>query len=116
MEVVKLDGNKLTNWSAFHNFFARKFGFPDFYGRNMNAWIDCMSDLDHPEYGMTTKISLKEGECIVLSITHAEELKKHNSDIYEALIECSAHINLNRIQQGKQPFIYLAFQLNKNQQ
>ncbi|MCE2957569.1 MAG: barstar family protein [Bacteroidota bacterium] len=109
MEVVKINGNKFTSWSAFHNFFAHEFGFPDFYGRNMNAWIDCMSDLDHPEYGMTTKICLKKGECLVLSITHAEEFKKHNSDIYESLIECSAHINLNRIQQGKQPFIYLAF-------
>jgi RNAse (barnase) inhibitor barstar len=22
------------------------FGFPDFYGRNMDAWIDCMTDID----------------------------------------------------------------------
>ncbi|MFM7430322.1 MAG: barstar family protein [Flammeovirgaceae bacterium] len=109
MVVIKVNGNKIQSWDAFHNFFARTFGFPNFYGKNMNAWIDCMSDLDHPEFGMTTKVSLSKGESLVLSIVNAEDLKNRNRDIFDALIECSAHINRNRIERGDKPFIYLAF-------
>ncbi|MDZ4753789.1 MAG: barstar family protein [Phycisphaerae bacterium] len=31
--------------------FAETFGFPGFYGRNMNAWNDCMTFLDGPDAG-----------------------------------------------------------------
>jgi RNAse (barnase) inhibitor barstar len=109
MEMVKVNGNKITSWKSFHDFFARTFGFPEFYGKNMNAWMDCMNDLDCPEYGMISKLSLKKGEVLTLVITNVESFKQSNRDIYDALIECSAHINQNRILQGQQPLIFLAF-------
>jgi RNAse (barnase) inhibitor barstar len=34
---VQIDGNELTNWATFHDVFETIFGFPAFYGRNMNA-------------------------------------------------------------------------------
>ncbi len=49
MAVVRLDCDRITDWESFHSLFAEVFGFPDFYGRNMNAWIDCMSYLDDSE-------------------------------------------------------------------
>ena len=84
------------SWEAFHNHFARTFGFPDFYGRNMNAWIDCMGDLDCPENGMTKNISLKKGESLELVIFNSKELIKNNRDIYYALIESTEFINQRR--------------------
>src|SRR5688572_7987636 len=41
--VIKIDTQRITDWKSFHNLFAEVFGFPGFYGRNMDAWIDCMS-------------------------------------------------------------------------
>ena len=49
MPLVRLDGSRLRTWDGFHDAFASAFGFPGFYGRNMNAWIDCMSYLDDPD-------------------------------------------------------------------
>jgi RNAse (barnase) inhibitor barstar len=61
MTVVRLDCDRITDWESFHAVFAEVFGFPSFYGRNMDAWIDCMSYLDKPEVGMSTVQSLPEG-------------------------------------------------------
>ncbi len=35
---VRIDTNRIVDWNSFHDVFAEAFGFPDFYGRNMNAW------------------------------------------------------------------------------
>jgi RNAse (barnase) inhibitor barstar len=51
MPLVRIDGTRLQSWDAFHSAFASAFGFPDFYGRNMDAWIDCMTSLDSPGTG-----------------------------------------------------------------
>jgi hypothetical protein len=53
MTLVRLDCRRLVDWESFHTAFAEAFGFPLYYGRNMNAWIDCMSCLDEPGSGMT---------------------------------------------------------------
>jgi hypothetical protein len=54
MTVVMLDTRRILDWNTFHDVFAEAFGFPDFYGRNMNAWIDCMSSLGEPRDAMTS--------------------------------------------------------------
>jgi RNAse (barnase) inhibitor barstar len=48
MDAVKVsvDCSKTSNWNSFHDEFAVAFGFPDFYRKNMNAWIDCMTYFD----------------------------------------------------------------------
>jgi Barstar (barnase inhibitor) len=45
---VSLDCKEISDWNSFHEGFARVFGFPDFYGKNMDAWIDCLTSLDAP--------------------------------------------------------------------
>jgi RNAse (barnase) inhibitor barstar len=109
VEKIIINGKKLMNWKSFHNYFSKVFGFPDFYGRNMNAWIDCMGDIDHPEHGMTKNISIKKGESIEFVIQHARELEKRKKEIYDSLIEWSSFINQRRIEDGKQPLIFLSF-------
>ena len=43
MADVTLSTAEIRNWETFHDICARDFRFPDFYGRNMNAWIDCLT-------------------------------------------------------------------------
>jgi RNAse (barnase) inhibitor barstar len=97
------------SWEAFHNHFARTFGFPDFYGRNMNAWIDCMGDLDSPENGMTKNISVKKGESLELVIYNSKELVMNNREIYNALVECTESNNQRRREVGEVLLINLTF-------
>jgi hypothetical protein len=105
---VEIAGPKITDWESFHNYFSKALGFPEFYGRNMNAWIDCMTCLDDPEANMTS-IRLQPGEVIVLSISGVGGLKTRCSEIYDALIECSAFVNYRRMEKGLPPVLVLAF-------
>ncbi len=43
---------QITDWDTFHDAFAATLGFPGFYGRNMDAWIDCVTSVDRDD-GMT---------------------------------------------------------------
>ncbi|MFN7542324.1 MAG: barstar family protein [Acidobacteriota bacterium] len=35
--VIKIPVDGITDWRTFHDVFQRTFGFPSFYGRNMDA-------------------------------------------------------------------------------
>jgi RNAse (barnase) inhibitor barstar len=109
MKTVVINTAKLSNWNSFHSYFKRTFGFPEFYGNNLNAWIDCMTSLDEPSHGMTTKITLRKGELIIFKLLNVEDSKKSSRDIYDALIESSAFVNHRRIQVGDTPLIVLSF-------
>jgi RNAse (barnase) inhibitor barstar len=41
---LALDGRVMTSRSAAHGEIARAFGFPDYYGRNWDAFNDCFGD------------------------------------------------------------------------
>ncbi len=43
--VAVLDGEKSKDLSSFLTEIGKAFNFPDYYGRNMNALYDCLSDL-----------------------------------------------------------------------
>ncbi len=43
--VVKLDGRKTKSLAKFYKKIARKLKFPDYFGRNLDALYDCLTDL-----------------------------------------------------------------------
>ncbi len=43
VQSVRLQTQSIHDWDGFHSVFAKTLGFPGYYGRNMNAWIDCMT-------------------------------------------------------------------------
>ena len=46
--VVDIDCEDIIDEDSFHHAFKEVFGFPDYYGMNFNAWVDCMTYLDEP--------------------------------------------------------------------
>ena len=48
MTMVFVDTTEIKDWQSFHQIFSQTFGFPAFYGNNMDALIDCLSYLDEP--------------------------------------------------------------------
>lgn len=105
---IVIEGNRISDWDSFHDTFAETFGFPDFYGRNMDAWIDCMSYLDDAEAGMTTT-HVPRGDVVVLCVSAVGEFKKRCPEIYDALVECSAFVNYRRIERGAPAVLALSF-------
>ena len=63
------DCNNIRDWDSFHEEFARVYGFPDFYGRNMNAWIDCLTSLDAPEDGISS-VHCEPGSVVTLELAN----------------------------------------------
>jgi RNAse (barnase) inhibitor barstar len=93
---------------GFHSVFAKKLGFPDFYGRNMDAWIDCMTSLDAPEDGLSG-VHVQDGMVLTLQISNYKTLKEKARDVCDALIECSAFVNWRRIERGRSSVVALSF-------
>ena len=109
MPIVRIDCAAIKSDETFHSAFAEAIGFPGFYGRNMNAWIDCMSYLDEPDSGMT-RVTIKPGDVLTLHLEGVQEFSKCCPDLYAALIECSAFVNWRRTSNGENALVALSFQ------
>lgn len=105
--LVVIDGRKLIDWKSFHQEFAEAFGFPNFYGNNMNAWIDCMSSLSDPEERMTT-VHCPKGQVVTLQIEHARDLKSRQPELFATLVESTAFVNWRLVEQGEPPVLALS--------
>jgi len=110
MNLVTIDARGITDWDTFHDVFAEAFGFPDFYGCNMNAWIDCMTYLDDADAGMS-KVQVPPGCVLVLELENVKEFALRCPEQYAAVIECSAFDNWRRIHNGDPAVICLSFQM-----
>ncbi|MBN8224304.1 MAG: barstar family protein [Xanthomonadales bacterium] len=106
--MMRIDANNIVDVDSFHSVFAEAFGFPPFYGCNMDAWIDCLSDLDDSSSGMTT-VHVDPGKTLSLVIEHAQDFKVRCPDLFSALVECAAFVNWRRIESGQAPVLTLAF-------
>lgn len=112
--IVKIDTLRITDWSSFHDVFKEAVGFPDFYGRNLDAWIDCMTSLDEPEEGLTS-IHVSRDGVLVLDLEDVSDLARRCPEIYEAIVECSAFVNYRRIVVGEAPILALSYFRQKPQ-
>jgi len=106
--TVKIDCARITDWPSFHAVFAEAFGFPEFYGKNISAWIDCMTSLDAPEDGMT-KVHCAPGTALTLQLDHVREFRRKCPEQYAALIECSAFVNWRRNESKESSVLALSF-------
>jgi hypothetical protein len=109
---VSLDCKAILDWDSFHEEFARVFGFPAFYGKNMNAWIDCLTSLDEQDDGMTT-IHCEPGTVVTLELQNVKDFEFRCPELYKALIECSAFVNWRRLELGQPSVLALSFWYNE---
>jgi hypothetical protein len=103
---VVLQSKNITDWESFHTMFAEVIGFPDFYGRNMDAWIDCMSYLDDADAGMT-RLSVAHGEVFHLEIADTQDFQRRLPEIFRVFVECAACVNSRRMNLGESPVLSL---------
>jgi hypothetical protein len=104
--VITVPVDQITDWTSFHDVFQRTLGFPEFYGRNMDAWIDCMTSLDSEVDGLSA-VAVGSGQILVLRIDDPFDFKRRCREQYDALIECSAFVNSRRTEMGQQPVLAL---------
>ena len=105
MAEATIDSNRINDWESFHEHSQEVFGFPNLYGKNMDAWIDCLSYLDEDD-GMS-RFHLKPGETLTINILNARSLEARLAEIYKAIIECSTLVNERYVEFGKKPLLNL---------
>ncbi len=105
--VVRIDGLDILG-RGLHAVFAEAFGFPSFYGRNMDAWVDCMSSLDRPDDGLTS-VHAPPGSVLVLEIHHFKDLKRQELAVADAIVECAAFVNWSRLRVGEPAVLCVSF-------
>lgn len=104
--VVNIPTDKIVDWESFHDVFDEALGFPGYYGRNMDAWIDCLTYADDAESGMIDN-PVASGGLLTLSIGEAAEFKQRCPEQFDALIECTAFVNYRRREVGESPVLAL---------
>lgn len=106
--MVQVDADLIRDWQTFHKVFAETFGFPGFYGGNMDAWVDCLSYLDDPSAGMSS-VHVHSGQTLALVIENAESFKRRCPEQFEALVECAGFVNWRMVVAGGAALLALAF-------
>lgn len=105
MAAVQLDGKAITDWDTFHSISHEVFGFPDVYGRTMDAWVDCLSYLRDDD-GMS-KFRLKKDETLRITIADTDVLRKKAPEILDDIVFCIDAINDRYLDYGEKPALEL---------
>lgn len=105
MATATLNGAAITDFATFHSACRAAFGFPDFYGDNMDAWVDCLSYLRDDD-GMT-KFRLKPNEVLEIIVTDAAAMQAAAPDIVEEITYCIGGINERYEDYGEKPALKL---------
>ncbi len=105
-QAIRLQTKGITDWDSFHSVCAETLGFPGFYGRNIDAWIDCMTYLDDAN-AVVTAATVAPGELFHLEVADSMDFQKRLPEIFQAFIESAAFVNWRRVSQGERPVLAL---------
>lgn len=105
MASAELNGALITDMDSFHAESRRAFGFPEFYGNTMDAWVDCLSYLRDAD-GMS-QFRLKPNEVLEIVVKDAATMRERAPDLLEELTFCVAGINERYEDYGEKPALKL---------
>lgn len=87
---LSVDFSQVKNLDEMHDALAAAFDFPDFYGKNVNALIDCWSSLRFPEDEMSG-ITAEKDEVILLTVKGMSHMDQFMMNHFTIAVE-----NVNR--------------------
>lgn len=109
--IIRIDSRPMVDGIALHNVLAEAFGFPSNYGRNLDALIDCLSDLDNPKAGLS-RVQVFSGQVLLLVLENVGDCGPHDASIkaqIRVLSDVVAFVNYRRLEQGRNPVLALAY-------
>ena len=75
MKKITLDFENISGKEEMHKYLAEKFEFPDYYGGNLDALFECLTDIAEPTAVNIVNAINDYDEQIINVITAAEEEK-----------------------------------------
>lgn len=103
--LVRIDCDRITDDGSLHDTFSDAFGFPGFYGRNMDAWIDCMTRLDED----MSDVRIDQGQVVTLQLDNYRNFKQRCPELLDQIIECGAVVNWRRLEVGARAILVMSF-------
>lgn len=92
MKRIQVPEEAFFEEAVCHEAFQKAMGFSDFYGKNWDAWIDCMFSIDSPDDGMS-KITVSEGESLEIEILIIDGNEYHTTITWGSFCACVAAVN-----------------------
>ncbi|WP_162231040.1 barstar family protein [Winslowiella iniecta] len=102
---LSIDFSKIKTIGDFHDEMNELFGFPDFYGKNVHALIDCLSSIRFPSDGMT-KIHVDMCEVLIIEAMNFSVLEKEIMKIFIFSVEA---VNQRSILKGRSAPLLIEF-------
>ena len=66
-----IDGEAFLSRERMHDELALKLGLPGWYGRNLDALLDCLSSIDDPSSNLCDRWEVQPGRSLVLRLQEA---------------------------------------------
>jgi Barstar (barnase inhibitor) len=108
MTIIRIDARRLTDAAGLHAAMSEAFGFPDSYGKNLDALVDCLTYLDDPKSGMS-RVQVFPGEVALLVLEYLDGKNKKQMAQVEALVDAVAFVNWRRLEKSQAPVLALAY-------
>ena len=106
VSTVRTPTSRIGDWESFHDVFAEALRFPDYYGRNNNAFIDLLRHPDTPDVG----IDLKPGDTLVVSLDEpGAHFAKRCPEQHQFLVDTLALVNAEGLTEGEWVAVALAY-------
>jgi len=102
--MVVVDCSLISDWESLHDVFADALEFPEYYGRNSSAWIDCMTWPNEE----CSRVSLTDAETFTVHLKSAQTLKERAPLLLTDILEMSAFVNFRRIEVGEPPILVIS--------
>jgi len=96
IERVEIATKGIVDWRTFHATFKEALRFPDFYGRNGNAFIDCLT---YDDDGMSIPLP-PPGGLLVIKLKDAVDFFARCPEQFEAMVAWLAAVNDRRTETG----------------
>ena len=81
MKQITLDGNLLGDVAHIHDYLKEMLEFPEYYGKNLDALYDCLTDLSDVEITITSPAEDGAIFQIVLRVFKAADRENENLKI-----------------------------------
>ena len=92
MNIIVIDGRKMTDREAAHTYLKKKLSLPEYYGKNLDALYDCLCEMNNVQIVVAYVQEMKDNLCryadnIINVFEAAEEKNPKLSVIVEELVD-----------------------------
>ena len=103
-----IEGSAFADAERFHDEMAFKLGLPSWYGRNLDALLDCLSSIGDPRKNLCRHWEWREGKRLVLLILGLS-IDNVDAALAAAFVQTVANVNERLEQDGATNRIWIEY-------